>query len=375
MKALLEEWTQTGRWSSRLAEEVIEYIRVDTSELWERPPHDTVNVLNGLLNVNTSELRPHRPDFLSPIQLPVTYDPDAVCPAWDKFIADVFPEDAQALAYELPAWLMLPDTSIQKAVLFLGEGANGKSTYLTAVRAFLGSSNVSGVSLHKLESDRFAAARLIGKLANIFPDLPSTHLAGTSMFKQITGGDTVTAEYKFKDSFEYVPFARLVFSANEPPRSAEVGYAFFRRWVVMPFTRIFEVGEATPRAELDAALSTLDELSGVLNKALRVLSDLRSRGGLMESPLMRTAWAEFRATTDPLAIWLGQSTVAAPDAIVAKHALLAAFNSAADATGRPAMSATAFGRAFSRLRPGVRDAQRVVEGKLQWVYLGLKLTD
>ena len=49
--------------------------------------------------------------------------------------------------------------------------------------AFLGKGNTSGLSLHKLEADKFAASRLYGKLANICPDLPSEHLAGTSMFK------------------------------------------------------------------------------------------------------------------------------------------------------------------------------------------------
>lgn len=86
---------------------------------------------------------------------------------------------------------------------------------------------------------------MVGKLANICPDLPSKHLEETSIFKQITGGDTVSAEYKFKDSFDYVPFARLVFSANEPPRSDDAGYAFTQRWVVVPFLRTSEPSERT----------------------------------------------------------------------------------------------------------------------------------
>src|SRR4029434_3780586 len=95
--------------------------------------------------------------------------------------------------------------------------------------------NSSALSLHKLESDRFAVARLYGKLANICPDLPSEHLAGTSIFKAITGGDVITGEYKFKDSFDFVPIARLVFSANNPPRSQESSQGFFERWFVIPF--------------------------------------------------------------------------------------------------------------------------------------------
>ena len=130
-----------------------------------------VNVLNGLLDVNTLVLSAHSPDYLSPVQLPVKFD---TVPGWDKFISEVFLGDTEAIAWEIPAWLMTPDASIQKAILLLGDGANGKSTYLRAVLAFIGKGNSTAVSLHKLENDRFSAARLVGRLANICPDLPST---------------------------------------------------------------------------------------------------------------------------------------------------------------------------------------------------------
>ena len=118
----------TENWSTRFANEVVEWIAVDAPELLERPPVDTVNVSNGLLQLTSGELLPHTHDFLSPTQLTVKYDPQAKCPAIDKFIKEVFPKDAIKLAYELPAWTMTPDTSIQKAALFLGLGGNGKST-------------------------------------------------------------------------------------------------------------------------------------------------------------------------------------------------------------------------------------------------------
>jgi putative DNA primase/helicase len=104
----------------------------------------------------------------------VKFDPTARCPRWKKFIREVFPGVSGAIAWEIKAWLMTPNTSIQKAILLLGDGANGKSTYLRGVMAFIGKPNIAAVSLHKLENDRFSAARLIGRLANICSDLPST---------------------------------------------------------------------------------------------------------------------------------------------------------------------------------------------------------
>ena len=62
------------------------------------------------------------------------------------------------------------------------------------------------MSLQRLESDRFSAARLYGKLANICPDLPGERLASSAMFKSITGCDRITAEIKYRDSFRVHTF-------------------------------------------------------------------------------------------------------------------------------------------------------------------------
>ena len=100
---------------------------------------------------------------------------------------------------------MLPNNSYQKSFIFLGQGANGKSTLLDLLLAFLGSLNASKVSLQDLGSNRFRVAELYGRMANIFTDLDNKSLQSTSMFKMITTGDPITAERKFKDPFEFVP--------------------------------------------------------------------------------------------------------------------------------------------------------------------------
>ena len=105
VKTLLEKRNETQSWSSNRAKEVVEYLRVDSPMLWERPSLDVINVKNGLLDVTTGELKPHSPEFLSAAQLPVSFDASAKCPAWEKFVVDVFPNDAQELAWDIPLGL------------------------------------------------------------------------------------------------------------------------------------------------------------------------------------------------------------------------------------------------------------------------------
>jgi P4 family phage/plasmid primase-like protien len=374
VKKLCRKLKRLKDWSSHVANEVVEFIRVDSPLLWQRPPSDVINVKNGLLNIATGELGEHSPSHLSAVQLPVVYDPMAICPKIDKFVSEVFPEDATSVAYEIPGWLMTPDTSIQKAVLLIGPGGNGKSRYLRMVEAFLGKVNVSNLSLHRLESDKFACARLYGKLANICPDLPTEHLAGTSIFKAITGGDPVTGEYKFKDSFDFVPYSRLVFSANNPPRAHDASEGFFDRWIVVPFERRFRGERGEIRADkLDAMLCEPSEQSGLLNRALASLGRLRSAGRFSDCSSLESAFSEFHAATDPLSVWLDGQTVEGPRFITTKRALISAFSEHCERKGRSPMSEQAFGGAIKRLRPDVTDAQRTVSGKVQWCYVGIGL--
>ncbi|NQU21950.1 MAG: hypothetical protein HQ567_11760 [Candidatus Nealsonbacteria bacterium] len=375
VKALCEDWKATGRWSSRLSLEVVEYIRVDAPELWERPPRDVVNVANGLLRVKARALLPHSPDHLSAVQLPINYDATATCPCIENFVADVFPDDAHDLAWQSAAWVMVPDTSIQKAILTTGEGCNGKSVYLSLLTRFVGKSNTSGVALHRLESDKFSTARLVGKLANICPDLPSEHLAGTSVFKAITGGDALAGEHKFRESFEFTPFCKLIFSANHPPRSADASPAFFRRWLVIPFDRTFSADQQIPREQLDAMLTTPGELSGMLNKALDALDLLRKRCAFSEPESVRAAWQDFHATTDPLAVWLDANTIDHPDAFVSKAELRAQYNAHATNAGQPTLGTKAFGGTLRKLRPDTSDAQRTVGGRYVWCYTGIGIRE
>jgi putative DNA primase/helicase len=371
VKTMLTAWGDTKAWSTRLASEVVEFIRVDAQELPDRPRLDLINVKNGMVRVIDGVLLPHNPKYLSVVQLPDEYIPAATCPNIEAFVKSTFPADAHDLAWEIPGYLMTARTWLQKAILLLGEGCNGKSVWLSLLVRFLGRHNVAAIPLHKLEIDKFSVSRLVGKLANICADLPSEHLAGTSTFKALTGGDTLNAEYKFKDSFDLEPFARLVFSANHPPRSADSSSAFFRRWIVIPFDHTFGPDEQIPRDVLDARLQSPGELSGLLNKALEGLRRVEKQRRFSESPSIQEAWRDFHSTTDPLAVWLDRYTIDDPDAFITKKVLRVAYNAAVEREGRPAMTDMAFSLAIQKLRPNIEKKQRTVAGKLQWCFVGI----
>ncbi len=178
---------------------------------------------------------------------------------------------------ELFGYCLIPDYTIQKAFLFLGDGANGKSTLLELLKRLLGVNNCTNMALQAIENQRFAKAALFGKLANIYADIPSTKMEHVGVFKTLTGGDTVDGEKKFKDSFSFNNTARLIFSTNKPPEVDEDTMAFWRRWIFINFPNKFEGDKADK--QLFQRLIKKDELSGLLNVVLQGLERLFNKQG------------------------------------------------------------------------------------------------
>ena len=237
-----------------------------------------LNVKNGLIDLETGELKPHTHEYFTTAQLNVTYDPKALCPTILKFLDDVAQPCDVELLKELIGWLLWPDYHIHKAVMLIGIGRNGKGTLLRLITKFLGDRSISNVTLQELVGDQFAKADLYGKMANIGGDLPAKDLSDTAAFRNATGGDRLRAQEKFKSAFGFTNKAKMWFSANVVPRSNDDTFAFYARWFLIEFLNQFtlENGKADP--DLDSKLQTDEELSGLLNIALAKLKTLRASG-------------------------------------------------------------------------------------------------
>ncbi len=376
VKEIYIERKEGSHWKPSLPSAVVQFIEADAPSLWETPPSDRLNVCNGLLRLDgdTPLLEGHSPDFLSAVQLPVSYDSAATCPFWDEFISSVFPPDAQALAWELIAWAMVPDQSIQRLVVLDGAGSNGKSAFLDAVATFLGADNVASRSLQDLAGNRFAVADIYGKLANIAAEIPGDRIMSTATVKALCGGDWVSAERKCEQGFRFKPFAKLLFSANSLPPANDPTLSWARRIYVIPFRRTFAAEDSgTMRREvLDARLRDPRELSGVLNRALAALPGLRERGDFSMPASVREAIDAYLVEGNPIAEWIQDRGIEIdPTKYLEKRQAINLYTKWARSNKRPMLTDTAFGRTLHRAVPGVQDAQRTIDGRPRtWVYVG-----
>jgi len=232
--------------------------------------------------------------------LPIKYNEIATCPKIDKFLSEVLPADSIPTIFEWFGYSLIPFTDYEKATFFTGSGANGKSVLIKLYERFIGRNNISNVPLQELEDNRFKLAQLYGKLANVFADIPSSALKKTSVFKTVTSGDSCSAEFKGKDSFDFRPYARLLFSANEMPKSADLTDGFFRRLLVFNFPNKFGEGKLKKDPQLFNKISTETELSGLLNKALIGLQTLIKNGEFTINERTIEAIEQYKYDIDPL---------------------------------------------------------------------------
>ncbi|SFC75121.1 phage/plasmid primase, P4 family, C-terminal domain-containing protein [Halobiforma haloterrestris] len=266
----------------RLKEHVVDRDELNAGE------HDSqlVCVKNGVLDVETRELHEHDPEYRFTNRLPVEYNPDAEPDTYDEFTNEITRREADAKTLnELLGNALLDDYRYEYVLFLFGGGANGKSTWLSVVRALLGEENTSSETLQRLAENRFSSARLVGKMANIAEDLPQRKIDDMGTIKDLSGGGMVPAEKKNQDPFDFRNRAKLMFAANSPPVLGERTWAVKRRLapVYLPYRFVDDPADLNEKQReygLEDDLTTDEELSGILNRALDGLDRLREHGDI-----------------------------------------------------------------------------------------------
>ena len=355
------------------AGEVIDYIEASTYVKRREEPSNLLPLSNGVLDIDRMELKEYSPEYMFFNKLPVVYDPKAECLEINKFHKEITgnPNDIMALE-EIVGYCLLRSYPIHLALMLVGFGANGKSTWLSLVRTLLGAQNVSGRSLFELEEVRFARADLFGKYANIYADLPDRALQRTGMFKMLTGGDQLAAEKKFRDSFHFVNYAKLLFSANKVPETVDDTDAFFRRWKIIVFPNVFN-GEKCDPKKLEK-ITTEQELSGFLNVAIAALKRIMTNGGFSFSESTEEIREDYIRKSSPIASFVMDCLQVDSDAFIEKKGLFSVFAAYCRKQKIPCVTETTFFKNLPQ-HVAVIDARMTVEKTRMYSFKGIRYGD
>ncbi|TNJ37406.1 DNA primase family protein [Prosthecochloris vibrioformis] len=265
-----------------------------------------INLQNGTFEItaDTQGLREYRrADFMTHV-LPFSYQEGAQAHLFQAFLDRVLPDIAsQRVLAEFIGYVFVRGLKLEKALLLYGSGANGKSVFFDVLRALLGDQNASSYSLSSLTDSKYGyyRAMLANKLVNYTSEIHSKLEA--HLFKQLVSGEPVEARLPYGNPFILTDYAKLIFNANELPRDVEHTHAFFRRFLIVPFT------VTIPEAEQDKQLAekiVSAELPGVFNWVLDGLRRLLEQGGFSKCKAAEDAVNQYRKESDSVAMFIDE---------------------------------------------------------------------
>jgi len=208
------------------------------------------NVQNGILDLNTSTLIPHnRDNYMTKIS-PVSYNPEAQCPEFLKFLDMIFLNDKEIIHYihKCFGYCLSGYTGEKVLFVFYGEGWNGKTTLLNIIAYIMGNYAMcvsSKTIMEKKNSDSGNAAnsdiaRLYGARFVYGVESKRGDELSEGLIKQLTGGDPVPARFMFQEIFEYVPEYKIFIGTNHKPVIKGQDEAIWNRLKIIPFLHRFE---------------------------------------------------------------------------------------------------------------------------------------
>lgn len=364
---LLENYSTSHR-----GKEVVEHIRSIT--IWERedPPANLLPLLNGILDLESKKLLKYSSKFFFTARLPVNFDVTVEYDFFTKWLKEIVNEKDSQVLQEFVGYCFHRSIPYHKSLMLLGGGSNGKSTFLSIITAMLGAENVSGLSIQEISEDRFSAASLQQKLANIHSDLPSRPLQNLGKFKLLTGDDTVGAQKKFKDFFNFRNTAKFLFSANKLPESQDDTTAFYRRWLLVNFSKEISEKEAIP--DYWKELTTPERLSGILNWALVGFSRLFKNKRFSRSETTEKTREHYIRASNPARAFCMDCLEEDGEGWISKRDLFGGFADYCNAQNVLPVTETTF---FTRVRgifgTSIRDEKRTIGKERKNGIRGLKM--
>jgi P4 family phage/plasmid primase-like protien len=258
---------------------------------------DVIVCTNGTLDLNTFELRDHRPEDYVLGGLPFAYDPSAEAEAWGEFLGGRL-GDSWPFLQEFAGYCLTTDTSHEVALWLLGEGGTGKSTFIEGVLAICGD-RAGRLGLSDIERSSFALENVVGKTLLTATEQPSMYIKQVDILNTLISGEVLSINRKNKPIVDVRTTAKLLWAMNSEPKMREEGNGIFRRVQIVKFPPL----EGPPNPLIKERIMKL-EPPGILNWAIEGLRRLRERGYFVIPEATRVAVEEFEKANDPPAQFL-----------------------------------------------------------------------
>jgi P4 family phage/plasmid primase-like protien len=273
------------------------------------PVSEGIAFMDGLLLADGAFRAFETDDYVTrPRLVPVSYQQaDGTPPPpplrWLRFLHEIYagePDivDRVAVLQEfLGGALFGVSPRYAKALMLLGDGANGKSVLLKVASALFHAGSREAIPPQRLEgqSSEYYRAKLLRCSINVVNELPESELMETSTLKAAVSGDEMTGRDPTQQPFRAAPRAAWIVSANGLPPVRDTSGGFWRRQIVLTHSNTFPAGKADPNL---AEFLIEHELAGIARWAAEGGIRLLDRGCYTALTSSDTAVAAWRMEND-----------------------------------------------------------------------------
>jgi putative DNA primase/helicase len=324
----------------------------DAAERLDADPH-LLNLRNGTLDLSTSTLREHDPGDLITKIANVSYDPTATAPAWAAFLRLVLPDPGVRDYVQRAVGYSLLGSFSEFLFIPYGEGMNGKSTFLRALRDVLGEYSASmpaellAPRRSGLDAGAYSAlANMRGVRLVTTGETEQGRGLSESFVKELTGEGTLQAKFMRHDMFEFQNKTAVWLATNHLPIVKGDDIAIWRRLRLIPF-----VVTIPPELRKDPSVveeEFQDERAGILNWMLSGLARYRDDGLSLPTAVQR-ATDEWRREMDPMTEWLADCCALEPVSETPVKAVRTSYADYCSTTGRFPLGPAKFNERLERL--------------------------
>jgi putative DNA primase/helicase len=287
----------------------------------------------------------------------VTYDPDAQCPGFMKFLARVQPEASMRRFLQVfhAYALMLGGNDEQKLVFHYGLGANGKSMFIEVTgrlagtyRAVVSPDTLTGDAQRQGSQASGDIARLHNARYVTVEEMPRNAPLREDLIKAVSGGGKMTARFLQREFFEFEPIFTAVLTGNTKPTIQGSDDGIWRRVLLVEWGEKISDEERVPWGEMLESL--LAERAGILNWLIEGAKIYLSEGLDAQIPASVTAFtSDYRAERDNVGVFAEKCCVREPDSRVGAGVMYKAYTDFCETNGLPVAKQRTFGSRMGEL--------------------------
>jgi putative DNA primase/helicase len=283
-----------------------------------------LGVQNGVVDLRTGHHNLNEPGMLITRYCNASYDEDAKCDRWVRFLDQVFEGDIETIesVQRMLGCTLLGLSGEEILVICYGHGSNGKSVFSNAVHTIMGGYAVTAppslLTARKANDNgpRNDIATVAGARYLSVNEIQAGDRLDEQVVKMLAGREPISARFLHQEFFEFLPCFTPWLRTNHKPVITGQDDGIWRRLVILRFARTFTDGEKDPGLEGKLLAERDGILRWMVDGAQKYLTD-----GLQLSPRMKAEWASYRKESDLLGEFLSDMTVPSPGAKVNQGSL------------------------------------------------------